>query len=152
MFKNVPRFFAWKTVSFQVIPSDSLATYGATDIEAFALHHKHFVAVANYVNDDGSHHLDSEIFTYSSNLKRFISFQRLRTDAALDLEFFSIGDGLATEYFLAVANHFKVDKMGKKQFFIDSVIYKWNWNIFVPFQCIKAYGARKWTTVKGEKI
>ncbi len=150
MHKNSPRFYVWKSVSFQVIPSDSLVTYGAADIEAFELHHKHFVVVANHVDDDGSHHLDSEIFIYSSNLKRFVSFQKLRTDAAVDWEFFSIGDGLATEYFLAVANHFKMDKSGNREYIIDSVIYKWNWNLFVPFQCIKAYGARKWSALKGK--
>eukprot|EP00794_Sanderia_malayensis_P006818 gene6818-7587_t len=150
MYKNAPRFYVWKAVSFQVIPSDSLVTYGATDIDAFALHHKHFVVVANFVNDEGSHHLDSEIFIYSSNLKRFVSFQRLRTDAAVDWEFFSIGEGLATEYFLAVANNFKIDRNGRKNYLVDSVIYKWNWNLFVPFQCIKAHGANKWTAIKGQ--
>ena len=119
------------------------------DIEAFALHHKHFTVVANFVNDEGSHHIDSEIFIYSSNLKRFVSFQRLRTDAAVDWEFFSIGEGLATEYFLAVANQFRIDETGARQYYVDSVIYKWNWNLFVPFQCFRTNGARKWTAVNG---
>lgn len=83
---------------------------------------------------------------------RFRSFQKLRTDGAVDLEFFVIGQGISREYFLAVANHVK-NMQGvqgtQKVYEVDSIIYKWNWNIFVPFQCIKTYGAKKWTAVSG---
>ena len=80
---------------------------------------------------------------------RFTSLQMLRTDGAVDWEFFTIGEGLAREYFLAVANHMKILPNGIKTYEVDSVIYKWNWNLFVPFQCIKTYGATKWTGLAG---
>ena len=96
--------------------------------------------------------MDSEIFIYVPELRTFKSFQKLRTDAALDWEFFSIGEGLATEYFLAVANNFKHDKSGKKNSEVDSIIYKWNWNMFVPFQCIRTIAALKWTAISGLQL
>ena len=81
---------------------------------------------------------------------RFRSFQKLRTDGAIDLEFFVIGQGITREYFLAVANHVKIVPGMGKTHEVDSIIYKWNWNLFVPFQCIKTNGAKKWTAVTGE--
>lgn len=150
MLKTSPKFYVWEGSHFQLLPSNSLEVHGAKDICPFTIHHKHFVAVANYLNDQGSYHLDSEIFIYSPDVRTFKSFQKLRTDGACDWEFFSIGEGLATEYFLAVANHIVYDKnIGKFALAVDSVIYKWNWNVFVPFQCIKTTGAHKWTAITG---
>ena len=81
---------------------------------------------------------------------RFHSLQRIRTDGAVDWEFFNVGEGLAREYFLVVANHVKILPNGVKTYVLDSVIYKWNWNLFVPFQCIKTYGAKKWSALSGQ--
>lgn len=83
---------------------------------------------------------------------RFNSLQKLRTDGAVDFEFFKIGQGLSQEYFLAVANQQKILPSGEEKYDIDSVIYKWNWNVFVPFQCIKTYGAKKWTAITGDLL
>lgn len=107
------------------------------------------MAIANHRDDSGSYHLESEILIYVPEQRSFASFQKLRTDGALDLEFFSIGEGLATEYFLAVANNLKYDKSGKRNHVVDSIIYKWNWNLFVPFQSITTNGAFKWTAISG---
>ena len=134
---------------FEAMSSGHLETHGAKDVVAFSIHNKHFLAVANYVNDAQTIHLDSEIFIYNVERMRFDSFQKLRTDGALDWEFFTIGEGLATEYFLAVANNAKYDKAGKLNHEVDSVIYKWNWNMFVPFQCIRTNAALKWTAIQG---
>lgn len=149
MYKTSPQFYVGENNHFQLLPSEHLETHGAKDVIAFSIHHKHFVAVANHRNDAGSYHLDSEIFIYVAEQRTFKSFQKLRTDGAVDWEFFSVGEGLATEYFLAVANNIKFEKDGKQNNEIDSIIYKWNWNLFVPFQCIKTRGALKWTAISG---
>ena len=149
MYKASPQFYKVKQNHFEALASEHLETHGAKDIVAFSIHHKHFVAIANYRNDAQTLHLDSEIFIYNAEQSRFKSFQKLRTDGAFDMEFFSIGEELSTEYFLAVANNAKYDKAGKINYEVDSVIYKWNWNLFVPFQCIKTRAALKWTAISG---
>ena len=83
---------------------------------------------------------------------RFQSLQKIRTDGALDWEFFVIGTGLRREYFLVVANNVRILPNGQRTYEVESVIYKWNWNLFVPFQCIKTNGAKKWTALVGMSI
>ena len=139
----------WENNAFQLLLNNKLEVYGAKDIEAFSIHHKSFLAVANSKNDEGETQIDSEIFIYSPTARAFESFQKLRTEAANDWEFFSIGEGLTTEYFLAVANMYKVDSKQQRFYETESVIYKWNWNLFVPFQCIKTTNAQKWKSIKG---
>ena len=68
----------------------------------------------------------------------------------MDFEFFVIGQGISREYFLVVANQVKVLPGIGRTYEVDSVIYKWNWNLFVPFQCITTNGAKKWTAIGGE--
>jgi len=75
----------------------------------------------------------------------------LRTDGAVDFEFFVIGQGISREYFLVVANQVRVLPGIGRTYSVDSVIYKWNWNLFVPFQCIRTNGAKKWTAIGGER-
>ena len=149
IYKTSLQVYSVKRNHFEALTSEHLETHGARDIVAFTIHHKTFVAVANYKNDAQTLHLDSEIFIYDSAKRRFESFQKVRTDGALDWEFFSIGEGLSTEYFLAVANNAKYDQDGRLNYEIDSVIYKWNWNLFVPFQCIRTNAAIKWTAISG---
>ena len=92
-----------------------------------------------------------ETFNFAVRLFfRFQSLQKLRTDGAVDWEFFKVGQGLAQEYFIAVANHVKVLPNGAKTYEIESVIYKWNKDLFVTFQCVKTFGAKKWTAIHGK--
>ncbi|XP_012553483.3 uncharacterized protein LOC101236068 [Hydra vulgaris] len=145
-----PTFYKWDGVGLSLTPGENLFTAGALDIEAFTIHNIQYIAVANFINDQSINHLDSEVYIYNLFTSRFQSFQKLRTDGAVDWEFFSIGEGVSTEFFLAVANFVKVLPNGQKKYDIDSVIYKWSWNLFVPFQCVKTYGAKKWTAIKGK--
>ncbi|XP_066920173.1 uncharacterized protein [Clytia hemisphaerica] len=149
-YRSTPYFYEWNHVGLTIVPSDNLITYGAEDVESFHIHGNAFVAVANHINDQRQYHLDSEIYVFDLAKRQFRSFQKLRTDGAIDLEFFVIGRGITREYFLAVANHVKVVPGLGKTHEVDSIIYKWNWNLFVPFQCIKTNGAKKWTAVTGQ--
>lgn len=73
------------------MPGESLVTFGAVDVESFSIHTVQLLAVANHINDAQIHHIDSEVYTFSLSRQRFESLQKIRTDGALDLEFFKIG-------------------------------------------------------------
>ncbi|MEO0688568.1 MAG: hypothetical protein AAFY76_26765 [Cyanobacteria bacterium J06649_11] len=47
-----------------VVGSEDLQTNGAEDLESFHIHDTAYVAVANHINDQGEHHLDSEVYTF----------------------------------------------------------------------------------------
>ncbi|ROT81422.1 hypothetical protein C7M84_025424 [Penaeus vannamei] len=78
-------------------------------------------------------------------------FQRIRTSAARDWAAFHFSNGKKTEYFLAVANEFSFDAAGRKNYNIDSIIYRYDEasEKFLPFQCIPTQGAYQWITYKG---
>jgi len=148
-YRSEPKFYRWDGIGLALVSGEKLVTYNAKDIQPFTIHNQQYIAVANHNNDLNSYHIDSEIYVYNVLLARFSSLQRLRTDGAVDFEFFTVGKGLAKEYFLAVANYVKVLPNGEKVFEVESVIYKWNWNVFVPFQCLMTNGAKKWTAITG---
>lgn len=69
-YMSEPLFYRWDGVGLSVVRSDNLVTYGAKDLEAFQIHNNAYVAVANYINDQKSHHLDSEVYFYNLDKKR----------------------------------------------------------------------------------
>lgn len=64
----------------------------------------------------------------------------LTATGAVDCEIFSLGSEKKSEFFLAVANH-KDRVNGMDKYDVDSVIYKFANEKFVPFQCLKTIGA-----------
>ncbi|SYZ79580.1 Hypothetical protein TART1_2452, partial [Trichococcus shcherbakoviae] len=65
---------------------------------------------------------------------------------------FYFSNGKKSEHFLAVANEYSIDAGGRKNYNIDSVIYRYDEasEKFLPFQCIPTQGAYQWITYKGE--
>lgn len=55
----------------------------------------------------GNTNIDSEIFRYDLNSGKFSIYQRLRTNAAVDIKYFCFESPDATESFLIVANLFE---------------------------------------------
>lgn len=113
----------------------NISTIGATDAVHFNIAGADYLAVTNSRNDtSGSFLQDSVIYKWSG--QAFVAFQRIPTMGALDIEYFSIGSGLAAQHFLAVAN--RVNAGVYEQF---SVIYVWNGVDFEPFQYLATRGA-----------
>ncbi|KAK7072113.1 hypothetical protein SK128_014351 [Halocaridina rubra] len=127
----------------------AFGTKYAYGLEAFRIISRQFLAVANHRDDIGNVEIDSVIYVYDFHLKRLKPFQRIRTSAARDWTAFSFVEGASSEHFIAVANEYKIDKNGKKDYEVDSVIYKFDNGKFVPFQCIRTNGARQWVVHKG---
>ena len=69
-----PVFYKWDGVGLSVVTGENLVTYGAVDIEPFTIHNQQYVAVANYVNDQDVHHLDSEVYMYNVLSGRSVYF------------------------------------------------------------------------------
>lgn len=70
----MPIFYKWDGVGLSLVRSSRLITQGAKDIEAFSIHDQQYIAVANYRDDQGVHHLDSEIYLYSLDTQQWVLF------------------------------------------------------------------------------
>ncbi|XP_027209085.2 uncharacterized protein [Penaeus vannamei] len=137
--------------NYDKIDAASFITKNARGLEAFKIMTNQFIAVANHMDNKGNVEVDSEIFIYDHHYARMRPFQRIRTSAARDWAAFHFSNGKKTEYFLAVANEFSFDAAGRKNYNIDSIIYRYDEasEKFLPFQCIPTQGAYQWITYKG---
>ena len=125
-----------------------MTTYYVKDICPFNIHSNEFLAVANYKAGPNTIKVDSEIFKLDIDRKKWRSFQRIRTFGAVDWEFFTFGSDHNNEFFLAVANSFDIiDGQYNNQ--INSLIYKFSGDKFVPFQCLPTVGATQIKSFQG---
>ena len=120
-----------KFVEFQSILTDS-----ASDWKHFMINSDHYLIVANDHNDK-THNIDSKIYKWDSNIDKFVLFQLIPTNGALDWEHFVIDN----DHYLVVANCYNDLTVNK-----NSKIYKWNINTnkFDLFQSIPINGAFDW--------
>ncbi|XP_071538218.1 uncharacterized protein [Panulirus ornatus] len=135
--------------SYDRLDSASVPTKHAMGVDAFEIQSRRFLAVANHKDDKGNVEIDSQIFVYDLERSKFRSFQRIRTSGARDWTAFSFVSGPDAEYFLAVANEYKLDKGGHRNYAVESVIYRYEENKFVPFQCVQTFGALHWAAYQG---
>ncbi|GFS48446.1 tspear [Nephila pilipes] len=120
--------------------------YDVKDIEPFHIHGAAYMAIANFRKSKNDYKVDSEILKYNLDKKNWISFQKIRTYGAMDWEFFALGSGTSQEFFLAVANKDGGDSD------IQTVIYKFVKDRFVPFQCLKSPSAVSIATWSSESM
>ncbi|CAG2175415.1 unnamed protein product, partial [Oppiella nova] len=125
-----------------------MTTYYVKDICPFNIHSNEFIAVANYKSAPNQMEVESEIFKLDIDRKKWISFQRIRTFGAIDWEFFTIGEDRHKEYFLAVANHFAVSR-NRIIYDVNSIIYKFSDDRFVPYQPLSTVGATQINSYTG---
>ncbi|XP_069192461.1 uncharacterized protein [Procambarus clarkii] len=135
--------------SYDRLDSASFPTKNAMGVEAFTIQSRHFLAVANHHDDRGNVDIDSEIFVFDEDRLQLRSVQRIRTRGARDWTAFSFSSGSDAEYFIAVANEYTLDNDGNLDYVVDSVIYRYEREKFVPFQCIQTYGAQEWVAYQG---
>lgn len=145
-FKSETFSYNWMGTYFDKY--SSMTTYYVKDICAFNIHSSEFLAIANYKAGPNIIQVDSEIFKLDIDRKKWRTFQRIRTFGAVDWEFFTFGSDKNKEFFLAVANSFDTSH-GHTNYEVDSVIYKFSNDKFVPFQCLPTVGATQIKTFKG---
>lgn len=81
---------------------------------------------------------------------KFHLYQTLNTHGAYHMAYFYLEDTLLqeSEHFLVVANYIGKNSRGALTSLLESVIYKFNGNLFIPFQSFKLLGATKWLPIK----
>ncbi|KAF8784361.1 Thrombospondin-type laminin G domain and EAR like protein [Argiope bruennichi] len=126
-------FYEWMGTYFDKYAE--FQAYDVKDVEPFHIHGAAYLAIANFRRGINDYEVDSEIMKYNLDKKIWVTHQKIRTYGAMDWEFFSLGTDIGQEFFLAVAN-----KEGGASN-IQSVIYKFVKDRFVPFQCLPTPGA-----------
>ncbi|KAI1303939.1 Thrombospondin-type laminin G domain and EAR repeat-containing protein [Halotydeus destructor] len=144
--KSETVFYGWRTTYFDVY--HSVTSYDVRDICPFNSGGRDYVVIVNHRASPTTFNVDSELFKFDIDRRHWIFVQAFRTTGALDCEVFQLGKGGDTEKFLAIANHVDLS-MGKPNYRIDSVIYKFAGSRFVPFQSIKVNGATQIKSFKG---
>lgn len=115
-----------------------LPTIGTIDVEQFSIDGSLFLAFASHRTNTGFN-TKSFIYKMDDSTGRFSLYQTIVTNAAYHFEYFSINN----KHYLAVAN-FKNGVSYK----LDSVVYQWNGQKFVPFQNIKTKGGTSFNFFK----
>lgn len=118
--------YNWFGKYFDLI-NHEITTYGAKSISTYTIGALNFLAIANYQHDDGnaqvfnSKFIDliillfllgrtriySEIFKYNIDTEVFESHQRILTNGAVNVQFFSLKNNGLEEIYLVVANSVK---------------------------------------------
>uniref|UniRef100_A0A4W3H5T5 Thrombospondin type laminin G domain and EAR repeats n=1 Tax=Callorhinchus milii TaxID=7868 RepID=A0A4W3H5T5_CALMI len=126
--------YRWSKRKLQFVLHQRLKTHSARDWEAFHINGETFLAVANHREGD-DHNIDSIIYKWNPDTRRFQTNQTIATSGAYDWEFFTIGPYA----FLVVANTFNGTSTR-----IYSRIYIQLGGMFRLFQSIPTYGATDW--------
>ena len=145
-FKSETFTYSWMQTYFDRY--SEMTTFYVKDICPFNIHSNEFLAVANFKAGPTANIVDSEIFKLDIDRKKWRSFQRIRTFGAVDWEYFTFGSDNSEEYFLAVANNFDING-GQIRYDVNSVIYKFSEDKFVPFQSLPTFGATQIKTFRG---
>ncbi|KAG7330721.1 hypothetical protein KOW79_004690 [Hemibagrus wyckioides] len=127
--------YKWRVKKQRFVEYQKIQTHSARDWEAFRIHDDNFLAVANHREGEMNHNIDSVIYKWNRQTRKFEVNQTILTSGAYDWEFFTIGP----YHFLVVANTFN-----GKSTDISSTIYIWMGGKFQPFQYITTFGAIDW--------
>ncbi|XP_059175255.1 thrombospondin-type laminin G domain and EAR repeat-containing protein-like [Physella acuta] len=110
--------------SGQWVLFQSIQTTGATDWEHFVIASEHYIVVANAYNYGNRNFLNldnyrtnSTIYKLDRSLNRFVTYQQLSTDSAIDWEYLKIEN----EHYLFVSNS-QSDGLKERQL---SPVYRW---------------------------
>ncbi|XP_072542174.1 thrombospondin-type laminin G domain and EAR repeat-containing protein [Salminus brasiliensis] len=133
--EEVSVIYKWSERTLRFVAYQKLNTHSARDWEAFHIQGEAFLAVANHRQGEMNHNIESVIYKWNTNTKRFEVNQTIATSGAYDWEFFTIGP----YHFLVVANTFN-----GKSTVINSTIYIWLGGMFRIFQDIMTTGAIDW--------
>ncbi|EDV98107.1 GH22859 [Drosophila grimshawi] len=127
-------YFKWTGATFQQL--GSIPCSNARRLEAFGIDYADYVAVANYASADGRTSTHSEIYRYDAQARRFQLFQRLRSNGAVDIKYFSLPvNEVSRRHFLILGNSVGSARAAASQAGeADTVIYVFDNGQFVPYQ------------------
>ncbi|XP_030387031.1 uncharacterized protein LOC115633710 [Scaptodrosophila lebanonensis] len=132
-------YFKWTGATFERL--GSIPCSNARQLEAFGIDFADYVAVANYADADGHTNAHSEIYRYNADLRRFELFQRLRSNGAVDVKYFSVPQNeVSRRHFLVLGN--TVGRAGGNDE-ADTVFYVFDQGQFVPYQRLSFYALQR---------
>ncbi|XP_069192402.1 streptococcal hemagglutinin-like [Procambarus clarkii] len=147
-YHTTSRIYRWTGLYFDVV--QELPTTDPRAAHHFTIHKHHFLAIANFKNNKGEHNCQSIIYSYSVHKGRYVPFQELSTRGATHFQSFTLGTGLISDTFLAVANFCENDELGMVNHHTASSIYRFQMGKFVLFQEIPTTRAVQWLAIQVE--
>ncbi|KAH8384888.1 hypothetical protein KR093_011414 [Drosophila rubida] len=146
-------YFKWNSGTFRRI--GAIPCNNARRLEAFGIDFADFVAVANYAAADGRTSTHSDIYKYDANERRFELFQRLRSNGAVDVKYFSLPvNEVSRRHFLILGNTVASGGNGVARGNgvaapeeADTVIYVYDKGQFVPYQRLSFYALERFLPV-----
>lgn len=134
-------YFKWMGRSFQRL--GSIPCSNARRLEAFGIDYTDYVAVANYADAEGRTATHSEIFRYDAKAQKFQLFQRLRSNGAVDVKYFSLPvNEVSRRHFLILGNTIGGSTNGESGE-ADTVIYVFEKGQFVPYQRLSFFALER---------
>lgn len=116
-------------------PIDSLPCQNAKVIEFFTVHSHLMVFIGNDKQNNGTSAL-SPILRYDLSQKKFVEYQTIYTPAITTAKYFFLDHHAQRQHFLFIGNSFEIDELGVVHSDVNSIIYKYNNDFFVPMQLI----------------
>ena len=139
-YRNLTTFYKWTGTYFDSYTQ--VNSFHVKDICPFSVAGKDYVVIVNHESSPGFHSVDSEVYRYDPDEYKWYSIQKIKTTGGVDCEIFTLGPDNSQEFFLTIANNLDKDvSTGSVRFDVDSVIYKFSNDKFVPFQCLRTIGA-----------
>ncbi|XP_017012150.2 uncharacterized protein clos [Drosophila takahashii] len=133
-------YFKWMGRTFQRL--GSIPCSNARRLEAFGIDYTDYVAVANFADAEGRTSTRSEIFRWDAKARRFELFQRLRSNGAVDVKYFSLPiNEVSRRHFLILSNTIGGSSAEKGE--ADTVIYVFEKGQFVPYQRLSFYAVER---------
>lgn len=143
-FKSTLSLYYFDTDSNYFDEYDRIQTFLVKDICTFAINNYDYMVVVNHKAGVQQHQVDSEIFKLDLHDGKWKSIQKIRTYGAVACEFFKFktqDHPSEDEYFLVLANNHDLDEYGRPNRQVNSVVYKFYYDQFIPFQCLHTIGA-----------
>ena len=140
-YKNETHFYRFKETYFDHYVS--VDSFLVRDVCPFTDGGRDYIVIVNSEATPKAHgtQVDSELFRFDDNdvVDSWKSIQKIKTTGAVDCEIFSMGSVAGRqsrpEVFLAIANQQDRTPTGVT-YNVDSVVYKFANERFIPFQCL----------------
>lgn len=140
-------YFKWSGYGFNKL--GRIPCTNARHLEPFYINTESYVAVANYADKHGRTETDSEIYKYDREKKKLVSFQKIKTNGAVDVRHFSVPFNEAEKHhFLIFGNSHAVNGGQTDHLEADSVIYKYEKGSFIPYQMLPLYSVHKFLPIE----
>ncbi|XP_017105993.2 uncharacterized protein clos [Drosophila bipectinata] len=138
-------YFKWMGRSFQRL--GAIPCSNARRLEAFGIDYTDYVAVANYADAEGRTAIHSEVYRYDPKTQKFQLFQRLRSNGAVDVKYFSLPvNEVSRRHFLILGN--TIGGSSTEHGEADTVIYVFEKGQFVPYQKLSFYALERFLPVQ----